>query len=243
MANSIQQRLQDLESRFMGLEEKLKDTPEKEAISVLHAMIQECLRPAPARQNLDVHSSGDRSFEEVANLYKHAPAMEGKAQNSGLQVGLEAPEFSLKTADGKAVSLKDYRGKTVILVFYPLDWSPACSDQLSIYQNELDEFEKAHAQLLCVSVDSIYSHGAWATVRGLTFPLLADFSPKGRVAKLYNIWREGDGFSERAVYIIDPEGVIRYKFISEHIDHIPDIYALLDQLKQPELNTGRNSKK
>jgi peroxiredoxin len=126
----------------------------------------------------------------------------------------------------------------VVLVFYPLDWSPACSDQLSLYQSELSEFERAGAQLIGISVDSLYSHGAWAAVRGLTFPLLADFHPKGQVARLYGVMRDSDGFSERALYVIDARGTIRYKHISPRLNHIPDIYELFDQLKQLELSTA-----
>jgi peroxiredoxin len=236
MNASSQQRLQDLESRFSGLESKLKNTPEKEAISVLHAMIQEALRSAASIQpGMSAARKDGPTFEEVANLYKHAPSMQGEAENKGLDVGTVAPDFSLPDANKQTVRLSDFRGKNVVLCFYPLDWSPACSDQLSLYQNELDEFERLNARLLCISVDNIYSHGAWAVVRGLSFPLLADFHPKGKVARLYNVWRESDGFSERALYVIDARGVIRYKIVSPHLDNIPDIYELLDQLKQPEL--------
>ena len=243
MNASSEQRLHDLEERFMGLEDKLKDSPEKEAISVLHAMLQENLRNSASAPQPATRSSNGRSLEEVANLYKHAPDMKGDAENSGLEVGTPAPDFSLPDASKRTVRLSDYRGKTVILCFYPLDWSPACSDQLSLYQNELSEFEKAGAQLLCISVDSIYSHGAWATVRGLSFPLLADFHPRGEVAKLYKIWRNTDGFSERALFVVDPEGTIRYKIVAPHLDNIPDIYELLDQIKQPEGNRARSKAK
>ncbi len=243
MNASSEQRLQDLESRFMELDGKLKDSPEKEAISILHAMFQETLRNVtPGTDNSQHHSNG-KSLEEIVNLYKHAPEMKGDAENGGLEVGIKAPDFNLPDASKRTVRLSDFRGKCVVLCFYPLDWSPACSDQLSLYQSELDEFKKLNAQLLCISVDSIYSHGAWAAVRDLSFPLLADFCPKGEVARLYNVWRDTDGFSERALYVIDPSGIIRYKIVSPHLDNIPDIYELLDQLKQPELNkAGAKSK-
>ena len=94
------------------------------------------------------------------------------------------------------------------------------------------EFERANAQLICISVDSLYSHGAWAAVRGLTFPLLADFHPKGDVTRLYGIMRDSDGFSERALYIIDVNGFICYTYVSPRLHHIPDIYELLSQLQQ-----------
>jgi peroxiredoxin len=234
MTTSSQQRLQDLESRFTELEGELGDTPEKKAISVLHAMLQESLRlgASPAFGKYDAPSP-DVTLETIANLYKQAPAMEGEAQNAGLAVGGRAPDFVLPDANGKPVRLSDLRGGNVILAFYPLDWSPACSDQLSLYQGELDEFEQANAQLLGISVDSLYSHGAWAAVRGLTFPLLSDFHPKGKVAREYGVMRDSDGFSERALYIVDPQGTITYKYVSPKLSHIPDIYELLDQLRQP----------
>ncbi len=235
MTTSAQQRLQDLESRFTELEGKLSNTPEKEAISILHAMLQESLRSAPAGgSNHKAREASGATLEDIANLYKKAPAMAGDAENSGLDVGGRAPDFALLDAGGKRVRLSDFLGKNVVLAFYPLDWSPACSDQLSLYQSELPEFERANAQLLAISVDSLYSHGAWAAVRGLTFPLLSDFHPKGQVARAYGVMRDSDGFSERALYIVGADGSIRYKYISPKLDHIPDIYELLDRLKQLE---------
>jgi peroxiredoxin len=117
-------------------------------------------------------------------------------------------------------------------VFYPLDWSPACSDQLSLYQSELPEFEKHDAQVIGISVDSLYSHGAWGVVRGITYPLLADFHPKGEVSRLYGVMRQAEGFSERALYIIDRQGTIRYSHVSPLVHHIPDIYELFKQLEE-----------
>jgi AhpC/TSA family len=103
-------------------------------------------------------------------------------------------------------------------------------DLLSLYQSELAEFEQRGAQVLAISVDSLYSHGAWAAVRGLSFPLLADFQPKGAVAEQYQVYREQDGFSERARYVIDGDGIIRYAHVSpqfkmliqhQHLAYIP----------------------
>jgi peroxiredoxin len=174
----------------------------------------------------------DQSFEKIANLYKSAPGMEGPAENEGLPVGIPAPDFTLPDADGNQVSLSDFRGKNVVLVFYPLDWSPACSDQLSLYQSELAEFEKQDAVVIGISVDSLYSHGAWSLVRGITFPLLADFHPNGEVSKMYKVMRQTEGFSERALYIIDKSGNIRYGHVSPLIHHIPDIYELFEKLEE-----------
>jgi peroxiredoxin len=229
MRTSRQNRLEELEQRFSQLASELKESPEKEAISILHAMIQENRQatlggyPAPGGE--------ESSFEKIANLYKSAPGMEGKAENEGLEVGSPAPDFTLQDANGKPVSLSEFRGKNVMLVFYPLDWSPACSDQLSVYQAELEEFEKYNTQVIAISVDSFYSHGAWAAVRAISFPLLADFHPKGEVARRYQVMRSTLGFSERALYLIDTQGIIRYKTVSPEIHMIPDIYEVFEQIK------------
>jgi peroxiredoxin len=191
-------------------------------------MIQELWRSL-SRQAAPNLGSG-LTLEDIANLYKQAPPMEGAALNTPLPVGKPAPDFALPDPNGQLVRLSDERGKPVVLVFYPLDWSPGCSDQLSLYQSELAEFERRGAQILAISVDSIYSHGAWAAVRGLGFPLLADFHPKGEVARRYQVYREPDGFSERALYIIDGEGVIRYAHVSPQLNHVPDIYELFEAL-------------
>jgi peroxiredoxin len=226
-------RLEELEGRFSDLESKLPESPEKEAISLLHAMILESRRRQQDAGDASKNGGGTgTTLDAIANLYKSAPAMEGKAEKPGLPVGTPAPDFTLLDANGRRVSLSDFRGRNVVLVFYPLDWSPACSDQLSLYQSELEEFQKYNAQVLAVSVDSIYSHGAWAAVRGINFPLLADFHPKGEVAKRYKVMRESDGFSERALYLVDANGVIRYNHVSPELPKIPDIYELLEQLEQ-----------
>lgn len=225
-------RLEELEQRFSQLAPKLKDSPERDAISILHAMIHEGRRQGAPQQGRPPSDGNQITLEDIANLYKSAPAMEGKAENRGLPAGTPAPNFSLPDASGRQVSLEDFRGQNVVLAFYPLDWSPACSDQLSLYQSELSEFERLGTQILAISVDSIYSHGAWSAVRGLNFPLLADFHPKGEVARRYQVYRETDGFSERAVYGLDRDGVIRYCHISPELHMIPDIYELMHQLEQ-----------
>lgn len=228
-------RLEELEQKYSQLASQLQASPEKEAISVLHAMIQESLR-GTARTTPTGQNQTGVTLEDIANLYKSAPDMRGTAEKAGLPVGSKAPDFSLQDAQGRKVALSDYRGKNVVLVFYPLDWSPACSDQLSLYQSELEEFQRHNAQVLAISVDSLYSHGAWAAVRGITFPLLADFHPKGEVARCYDVLRESTGFAERALFVIDAEGIIRTVTVSPELHMIPDVYQLFDQLKA--LNAG-----
>jgi peroxiredoxin len=221
-------RFLELEEKFQELESHLPEGPHKEAISVLHAMIQEGSRHPISAST----ATGELTLKDIANLYKSAPRMDGKAENEPLPAGTLAPDFELPDANGKLVRLSDFRGQPVVIAFYPLDWSPTCSDQLSLYQAELEEFEKLGAQVIGISVDSLYSHGAWAAVRGIKFPLLADFNPKGAVAQRYNAWRERDGFSERALYVVDGAGVIRYSHISPELHKIPDIYELFDVLEK-----------
>lgn len=229
MLNAPSPRLEELEQRFNALEAQLRPSPEKDALSVLHAMILEGRRVP----GLPPSATGGarKTLDDIANLYKSAPGMAGAAEAAGLPVGVLAPDFSLPDASGQLVSLSGFRGQNVVLVFYPLDWSPACSDQLSLYQAELEEFKRHNAQVVGVSVDSLYSHGAWAAVRGLTFPLLADFHPRGEIARRYNVWRESSGFSERALFVIDGAGRIRYAHVSPELPKVPDIYELFAQLQ------------
>lgn len=173
---------------------------------------------------------------DVRDLYRTAPPMEGQRVATGLPVGTPAPDFTLPDKDGRPVSLSDFRGRPVALVFYPLDWSPGCSVQLELYQQEFDEFASRGVQPLGISVDSIYSHGAWAAVRGIRFPLLSDFHPRGAVADRYRVWREQDGFSERALYVIDSDGIIRWVHVSPQLHHLPeldDLVTALDLVRVP----------
>ena len=131
-----------------------------------------------------------------------------------LAPGTEAPDFELPSTPDQKLSLSGLRGRPVVLVFYPEDWSPVCSDQLALYQELQPEFARYDAQLVGISVDGIWCHLAFAQDRHLHFPLLADFEPKGEVSRLYGVYREGDGTSERALYVIDRDGVIRWSYVS-----------------------------
>ena len=135
-------------------------------------------------------------------------------QSTPLQAGTPAPDFSLAATPDQKLSLSDYRGRPTILVFYPEDWSPVCSDQLALYQQLLPEFQRYGAQLLGISVDGIWSHLAFAKDRNLHFPLLADFEPKGEVARTYGVYRQQDGTSERALIVIDCNGVVSWSYVS-----------------------------
>jgi peroxiredoxin len=131
-----------------------------------------------------------------------------------LPVGARAPDFELPSKPDQTVSLADLRGRPVILAFYPGDWSPVCSDQLALYQAVLPEFQKWGAELLGISVDGVWSHLAFAEDRNLHFPLLADFEPKGEVARAYGVYRTQDGTSERALYVIDADGIVEWGYVS-----------------------------
>jgi peroxiredoxin len=131
-----------------------------------------------------------------------------------LPPGTEAPDFELPSSPDGTVSLAELRGRPVILAFYPADWSPVCSDQMALYQELLPEFQKFDAELLGISVDGIWSHLAFADDRNLRFPLLADFEPKGEMARAYHVYRAEDGTSERALYVIDADGIVRWSYVS-----------------------------
>jgi peroxiredoxin len=131
-----------------------------------------------------------------------------------LAPGTAGPDFTLRSTHGQTISLSDFRGRPVVLVFYPEDWSPVCSDQLGLYQMLLPEFARFDAQLLGISVDGVWCHLAFARDRNLDFPLLADFEPKGEVARAYGVYRAQHGTSERALFVIDGEGIVRWSYVS-----------------------------
>ena len=131
-----------------------------------------------------------------------------------LQPGTPAPDFTLRSSDGDDLSLSQFRGQPVILVFYPADWSPVCGDQMGLYNEILDMFKEHDAQLLGISVDGIWCHRAFAEARNLNFPLLADFEPKGEVSRRFGAYDADVGQSERALFVIDAHGLIRWSYLS-----------------------------
>jgi peroxiredoxin len=131
-----------------------------------------------------------------------------------LPPGTAAPDFELRSTPDQTVSLSELRGQPVILAFYPEDWSPVCSDQMALYQEVLPEFRRFNAELVGLSVDGVWCHLAFAKDRNLRFPLLADFEPKGEVARAYHAYRAKDGTSERALFVIDADGIVRWSYIS-----------------------------
>ena len=131
-----------------------------------------------------------------------------------LEAGARAPDFTLHSTPDQTLSLEDFRGRPVILAFYPADWSPVCGDQMALYNEILPEFKRYGAELLGISVDGVWCHSAYRQHRNLHFSLLSDFEPKGEVAREYGVYRQGEGVTERALFVIDGEGRISWSFVS-----------------------------
>jgi peroxiredoxin len=145
--------------------------------------------------------------DHYKDLYKSAP-------RSALPPGTQAPDFKLRSTPDQWVNLSDFRGHATVLAFYPADWSPVCGDQMSLYNELLDEFKELDGELLGLSVDSAWCHTAFSQNRKLHFPLLADFHPKAAVAQQYGVYRDEDGVSERALFVIDPDGLVYWSYVS-----------------------------
>lgn len=131
-----------------------------------------------------------------------------------LPTGTIAPDFSLHSTPDQKLSLSELKDKKVILAFYPADWSPVCGDQMALYNEMGKFFAKHNAQIIGISVDSKWSHLAFVDHNKFRFPLLADFEPKGGVARLYEVYNDTLGECQRALYVIDEKGVIRWSYLS-----------------------------
>jgi peroxiredoxin len=149
-----------------------------------------------------------------------------------IEPGTQAPDFELPDQDGNKVSLSALRGERVVLVFYPLDFSPVCTDQLNVYQEVLPELEERGVTVLGISVDSAYAHKAFQRDLGISIPLLADFHPKGGVARAYGVYNEERGVAQRALVMIGPEGVVEWAYTSPTPLEIPGANLIFDALEQ-----------
>jgi peroxiredoxin len=154
------------------------------------------------------------SFPQSMNKEKHYDQMYSRSRRAALAPGTPAPEFTLRSTPDQWLTLSEFRGQPVILAFYPADWSPVCGDQMALYNEVLPEFQKLGAELFGISVDGAWCHAAFSRDRKLHFPLLADFEPKGGVARSYGVYRNGDGVTERALFVIDAEGAIHWSYVS-----------------------------
>ena len=162
--------------------------------------------------------------------------------NSGhssiLSPGLRAPDFSLRCIPDQSISLSELRGRSVILAFYPADWSPVCGDQMMLYNEVLDEFQEFQAELLGISVDGAWCHAAYARQNKLHFPLLADFEPKGAVARAYGVYNQTDGVCERALFVIDRDGLVHWSYVSP-VGINPGANGILSALEELKTKSER----
>ena len=188
-------------------------------------------RPMPSEGNTKTSVQ-----ESAANAHSSGHAS-GNDSSRPLAAGVRAPDFSLHDTPDQIVSLSDFRGKRLILMFDPADWSPVCGDEVTLFNEVLPEFRKLNAELLGVSVDGVWCHIAFAKDRKLHFPLLADFEPKGAVAKAYGAYRPHDGTSERALFVIDEQGIIRWSYLSP-IGVNPGADGVLTALEELETKKG-----
>jgi len=147
-----------------------------------------------------------------------------------IAVGEQAPDFTLRDQDGEKVSLADYRGRKVLLIFYPGDFSPMCGDQLSIYQEVKPEIEAKGVELVGISVDSFFAHKAFQEKLGIDTRLLSDFEPKGEVARAYDSYVEKLGFANRTLVLVDEDGKVAWTHEAENPGEIPGANVIFDAL-------------
>lgn len=156
-----------------------------------------------------------------------------RAETKSLKVGDSAPDFTLKTEKREVWHLQDFHGKkNVVLAFVPYAFSRVCSAQLPSYEAELSRFKDFDTEVVSISMDSTHSLNAWAKSMQTTFPLLSDFYPQGQVVDLYGV-RNSLGMPERAVIVIDKEGVIRYIEVLNSPSDMPgnqDLFEALSKL-------------
>jgi peroxiredoxin (alkyl hydroperoxide reductase subunit C) len=145
--------------------------------------------------------------------------------------GAPAPTFSLPDQDGRRVSLEDFHGSRVVLVFYPSDFSPVCTDQLNVYQEVLGALRESGVELVGISVDSAFCHKAFRSELGISIPLLADFHPKGEVARAYGLWVEEYGVAARALVMIGPGGLVEWVHRGSPLE-VPGANLIFDALEQ-----------
>src|SRR5438309_6062636 len=169
------------------------------------------------------------------------PSHDSRGRSRVLQAGTPAADFILRSPPDQRLSLSELRGRPVILAFYPADWSPVCGDQMALYNEILPEFRKYEAELLGISVDGVWCHEAFAKDRHLHFPLLADFEPKGGVAKKYGAYRDSDGFCERALFVIDEKGSIFWSYRSP-VAVNPGADGILQALEELTLQRNNNER-
>ena len=149
---------------------------------------------------------------------------------SVLAPGTPAPEFSLRTEEGEPFTRADLLGHTTVLVFYPFAFSPVCTDQLHVYEEVLEDFAARGARLFGVSCDATYAQRAVRESLGVSIPQLSDFEPKGAASRAFGAYFEPGGMSNRALVIVDPEGVVQWSWEGEHPGVLPGANLIFDGL-------------
>lgn len=185
----------------------------------------------PRPRNLDESGRVTRNEGHDRPMDPHEDSHQDR-QVVPVSVGTLAPDFTLPQTTSIRIALHNLLGNPVVLVFYPLDWEPVSHDQLVLYQKFADEFARLGARLLGISVDSVYCHAALAREAQLRFPLVADFQPRGQVARVYGVYREGQGMSARALFVLDRQGRIRFSraypdFLNPGVDGLLTILEAL----------------
>lgn len=160
---------------------------------------------------------------------------EGETMTNLLSSGTLAPDFSLPVTPDQSISLKELRGQPVILAFYPADWSPVCSDEITLFNEVLPEFRKHQAELLGISVDGYWCHTAFSKHHRIHFPLLSDFEPKGAVAKQYGAYLADAGVCKRALFVLDKQGMITWSYVSPIAEN-PGADGILEALEKLEVS-------
>lgn len=158
-------------------------------------------------------------------------AGETQTQDQILQPGVKAPDFTLPRSPESKVSLSDFKGKPVLLIFYPAAFSPVCSDEVSQFNESLSEFDDYDVQLIGISADNFWSNMAFAEQRDIQFPVLSDFEPKGEVGRKYGVYNEELGIEQRALFVIDSDGIIRWSYLSPILE-VPPVDGAINALEE-----------
>jgi peroxiredoxin len=198
-------------------------------------MVADCRAEMPARPLLGAFVGAGRigyyGWRATSNSqYSICSFSEQGGSRMAISVGAAAPDFVLKDQSQKEVKLSDFQGKkNVVIVFYPLDWSPVCTNEHACFVNDMKRFEQLDAQVLGISVDSAWSHKAFAEKMGIHYPLLADFQPRGAVGEKFGVYLAEKGITGRAIAIVDPSGIIAW-FKNYDIPALPDLKEVADAL-------------
>jgi peroxiredoxin len=149
-----------------------------------------------------------------------------------VQPGTPAPSFTLKDELGESFTNESIKGQTAVFVFFPNAFSPVCTDQFQVYEEVLEDFQAAGATLYGVSCDSMWSLKAFKDKLGVAIPFLSDFEPKGATSKAFGAYFEPGGFSDRAIVIVDPDGIVQFSHRASNPGELPGANIIFDGLAQ-----------